>query len=392
LVNAHAHLELTCYRGQLSPQPLWDWFFRLLAMRFAPGGAEREQAAVAAGAAESLAAGVTCVGDISRTGVHVAALRGSPIRKVCFLELISGAFAPPNDVPSLEAALRQAVEASHQPSAVPPAAAQSSRAGTHPSSFVLHPSSLPANRSSLITSHSSLLGLSPHALYTVTWDDLVGTAALARRHDLPVTIHVLETVEEAEWLARGGGYLEDFLQRCKLPTTGMHPTGGAIERLARAGLMDCRPLLAHVNYIDDAELSRLAATKASVAWCPRSHRFFGHAPHRWREMLAAGVNVCLGTDSLASNESLSILDELRYVRALVPDFPSDELLTMATIRGAIGLRLDGEIGSLERGKLADFIAIPWDARGPAAPAANLLDGAQRITGVWINGAALSVGR
>jgi aminodeoxyfutalosine deaminase len=358
-VNAHTHLEATGYCGQIPPQPLWQWFFALLALRSRPDTAERERAGVAAGAAQSLAAGVTCVGDISRTGINVAALRPSPIRKVCFLELISGASQPPNDVESLEKSY-QLSALSYQPEGK----------GAYPSLVV---------------------GFSPHALYTVTWDDLVGAAALARRHGVLVTIHVLETPEEAEWLATGRGFLEDFLVRCRLATAGMNVSGGAIERLTRSGLMDCRPLLAHVNYIADDELGRLAASRASVAWCPRSHRFFGHAPHRWREMLAAGVNVCLGTDSLASNESLSILDELRYVRTLAPDFAPRGLLTMATIRGAAALRLDRAIGSLEVGKLADFIAIPFDATAPADPSANLLDGAEKVAGVWIGGARLSHG-
>jgi aminodeoxyfutalosine deaminase len=389
-VNAHTHLEATCYRGLIPPQPLWQWFFALLALRTRPDTAERERAAVAAGAAQSLAAGVTCVGDISRTGINVEALRPSPIRKLCFLELISGASQPPNDVESLEKSYQlsaisdQPEGRSYQPSAI---SYQPEGQDDHPSSFIHHP--------------PLMVGLSPHALYTVTWDDLVGAAALARRHDVPVTVHVLETPEEAEWLAGGGGFLEDFLVRCRLATAGMNVTGGAIERLTRSGLMDCRPLLAHVNYIDQEScgtaapgcvappgegfFARLAASRASVAWCPRSHRFFGHAPHRWRGMLAAGVNVCLGTDSLASNESLSILDELRYVRTLAPDFPPHELLAMATIRGAAALRLDGIIGSLEVGKLADFIAMPFDAAAPADPSANLLDGAENFTGVWIGG-------
>ena len=156
-VNGHTHLELTCYRGCLAPGPLWEWFERLMALRRRPGATEEEREAVRVGAEESLAAGVTCVGDISRTGIHVGALRSSPIRKVCFLELISGASAPPNDVESLASMLDDA-----SPFAEP---------------------------------HRLVLGISPHALYTVTWEDLVGAGALAAERLAPVTIHLLETAE-----------------------------------------------------------------------------------------------------------------------------------------------------------------------------------------------------
>lgn len=350
LVNAHTHLELTGYRGRLSPGPLWEWFDHLIRLRWAPGANQAEQAAVSEGARQSLAAGVTCVGDISRTGGHVRELQSSPIRKVCFLELISGALAPPNDAATLARALKEAAKTADA---------------------------------------RTVVGISPHAPYTVTGPDLKACASLAAEHDTPVTMHLLETREEADWLAGRGTFLRDFLVKCKLPTaTEDAAAGSTVERLSNSGLIGLRPLLAHVNYLDDAGLAALARSGASVAYCPRSHRFFGHAPHRWREMLAAGINVCLGTDSLASNDSLSILDELRCLRGLAPNFSPDELLEMGTIRGAIGLRLEQEIGSLEHGKLADFIAIPWKADGPSKPATNVLDGMQGASEVWIEGRRL----
>ena len=158
-----------------------------------------------------------------------------------------------------------------------------------------------------------------------------------------------------------------------------------MKLLKLAGLLKADPLLVHVNYISDSEIALLAAVQATVVWCPRSHKFFGHAKHRWQEMLAADINVCVGTDSLASNETLSILDELRFVRRSAPEVPADLLLEMGTIRGARALGLDKKIGSLALGKWADFIAVPWDPSGPRFPVANLLDGAQVARRVWIGG-------
>ncbi|HVP13570.1 MAG TPA: amidohydrolase family protein [Phycisphaerae bacterium] len=346
-VNAHTHLELSCYRGMVPPMPLWEWFERLMTLIYGPGGPKPGQESVLAGAAESLAAGVTCVGDISRTGVHIATLRSSPIRKVCFLELISGAMQPPNDAASLAAMLDQAMTAC-QPDVL-------------------------------------RLGVSPHTLYTVTWSDLCKAGDLARERRVPLTIHLAETSDEVEWLVHGTGPLADMLSKWKLPCASSSIRGSAIELLKMAGLLRLKPLLAHVNYISSREVASLAASQATVVWCPRSHRFFGHEPHRWQKMLAAGINVCIGTDSLASNETLSILDELRFVRRSVPAAEPDLLLEMGTIRGAKGLGLDARIGTLQLGKWADFAVVPWDAHGPRLPAANLLDGNQCVTRVWIGG-------
>jgi cytosine/adenosine deaminase-related metal-dependent hydrolase len=229
------------------------------------------------------------------------------------------------------------------------------------------------------------VGVSPHTLYTVTWDDLCDVGALAQERHVPLTIHLSETRDEVEWLTKGTGRLAQRLLQWKLPCASSVIRGLPLELLDRAGLLKIKPLLAHVNYITDSEMETLARSGATVAWCPRSHRFFGHAPHRWREMLAAGINVCIGTDSLASNETLSILDELRFVRQSARDASPDLLLEMGTIRGARGLGLADEIGSLRAGKYADFVAVPWDSQASREPAANLLDGRQTVTRVWIGG-------
>lgn len=122
-------------------------------------------------------------------------------------------------------------------------------------------------------------------------------------------------------------------------------------------LSDQSFLLAHVNYINDEELGALAKTNHSVVFCPRSHRFFGHRPHRFREMLTAGINVSLGTDSLASNSSLSILDEMRFLHRQFGDLAPETILEMATVNGAKAIGWSDKIGIIEKGKEADLTAI-----------------------------------
>lgn len=303
----------------------------------------------------SLINGVTCVADISRTGLNVEVLAGLHIRKFCFLELISGAATVPNNIPSLRARLEALQQYQNPP-------------------------------------HLTI-GLAPHTPYTVSFADLTATADLAVSQGRPLTLHFFETPEETQWLGEAISQTGDAASELRnfLAASGMQtdpPVHGGIELLERSGVLAARPLLAHVNYINDTDLNRLATSQASVAFCPRAHAFFGHAPHRWQDMLAAGINVCLGTDSLASNSSLSILDELRYLRRQYEDAPASTLLEMGTIRAARALGMGDSIGSLRPGKLADFLSIPIAPR-MRDPIIELLDSDRRVTGVWINGQQLA---
>jgi cytosine/adenosine deaminase-related metal-dependent hydrolase len=115
-----------------------------------------------------------------------------------------------------------------------------------------------------------------------------------------------------------------------------------------------------MNELDDSDFSFLAKLPAgarpSVVHCPGSHRYFRHAPFPLARLRAAGVNVCLGTDSLASTLTLSLFDEMRIFARRQPAVPAAEILEMATLNGARALGLDA--GRIEKGALADLIALP----------------------------------
>lgn len=344
-VNAHTHLELGCYAGRLPPGPFWSWIEGLIELRRQPGAVARERAAVIDGARLSLAAGVTCVGDISRSGLNVGALAGVPIRKVCFIELISGA-SPPGDPDQLIEALDKAAEAAD---------------------------------------NLTTIGVSPHALYSVTWNDLRRTAAIAAERDLPVTLHAAETADEIEWLRNGGGAVAAFQSLHGLPGGNAAVRGGVVELLHRLLLTRQQPLLAHMNYMDDVELAMLAQTRCSAAYCPRTHAFFGHPPHRWREMLARGVNVAAATDSLASSPSLSVWDELRELRRLAPEVDAEVLLAMGTRRAAAALGVEAICGAIRQGVAADLVAVRPCQNGQSGRLSALLEGPVAIDRVWVGG-------
>src|SRR5262249_1612760 len=98
----------------------------------------------------------------------------------------------------------------------------------------------------------------------------------------------------------------------------------------------------------------------TIVYCPRTHAAFGHTPHPFREFLNRGVRVALGTDSLASNPDLGILNEARFVHSRYPEFSMLQLLRMATLSGAEALDWADDGGSLKPGKSADLavVALP----------------------------------
>jgi len=151
-------------------------------------------------------------------------------------------------------------------------------------------------------------------------------------------------------------------------------------------LLDYPTLLAHVNYCDDEELSILASGKASVVYCPRTHEYFGHQPHRWREMLAREINVAVGTDSCASSPDLNIVDELRLLHKIAPEVHVLQLWQMATIRAARAVQLQNEVGSLSIGKRADMIAFPADGDDPLTRIleSDCLPSQARIGGITVS--------
>ena len=351
--NAHTHLELTHLAGKVPPAPgvgpadFADWLRRLLeAMRTTRDDPEAVAASVNEGAARCLQAGVTTVGDVTRLP-HLTrpVLRHGPSRVVSFGEVIA--------IGTLRDALRPRLEAA------------------------------------VDTAHESdrlRAAVSPHAPYTCDRRAIRACKQAAAESQMRLCMHLAETQEEAACTLSGNGPLVDFLRSIGVWDDSVQPPGlRPLEYADELGLLSPRTLFAHVNYVTDAELERLARSGAHVAYCSRTHAAFNHAPHRFREMLAAGVNVCVGTDSLASNPSLSILDELRYLRSVFGDVDDALLLEMGTLRGAEALGMGDTIGSLEPGKQADLIVVPVQPGGDRDPLANLLQSTLAPTQVYVAG-------
>ena len=118
-------------------------------------------------------------------------------------------------------------------------------------------------------------------------------------------------------------------------------------------------LIAHLNELDASDLDLLdAAPKFHVAHSPRSHRYFGHSPFALEQLCDRGFNICLGTDSLASNEDLSLFAEMRELLRQKPGVSPRKALEMATVNGAAALGQRDQLGCIRAGAFADLIALP----------------------------------
>jgi len=209
-------------------------------------------------------------------------------------------------------------------------------------------------------------GLSPHAPYTVDSDLLTTIADYAQRRRAALTLHLAESAAEVELLHQASGPLVDRLYSTVGWTTP-EPVGSAVDYLQAAEALRASTLLVHGVQLSADEIRRIAVAGASLVLCPRSNQMLkvGMAPVK--ALVCQGVNLCLGTDSLASNQSLSLWDELEAALALyAPTLSAVDLLRMATMNGARALQLSAEVGTLEPGKGAHFQLL----RPETLPAVN----------------------
>ena len=207
------------------------------------------------------------------------------------------------------------------------------------------------------------VGLSPHAPYTATPALLEQAARAAQRRGWRLVTHVAESEEEFAMFRYGQGTMFDWLKGQRdMSDCGR---GSPVQHLEHCGYFGPNVLAVHANYLDRRDASVLAANGVSVVHCPRSHDYFRHLKFPREELEKAGVNICLGTDSLASvrKESgraptLSLFAEMQALARATPELAPETILRMATVNGARALGLDGVAGEILPGAAADLIALP----------------------------------
>ena len=216
------------------------------------------------------------------------------------------------------------------------------------------------------------------------------TTALAAEMSLPMAVHIAESAEEDAYVRDASGPFADGHRSRGLRVVARADT--PIALLARLGVLSRRPLLIHCVRTREADIGMIADAGCAIAHCPASNAKLGHGIAPLEEWLAQGITVGLGSDSMASNNRMHMLEEARLAalghRARNPGRPALSpscALHLATLGGARCLGLDGDVGSLEVGKAADFAAFPLDDvatvpdADPIATAVFALGGARAST-------------
>jgi cytosine/adenosine deaminase-related metal-dependent hydrolase len=213
--------------------------------------------------------------------------------------------------------------------------------------------------------------------------------SLARERDLPVAMHIAESIEELELLGNGVGPFQQLLEERSMWDAEAIPRRSRPLDYLRTLAETPRALVIHGNYLDEEERVFLAshAEKMSLVFCPRTHDYFGHPRYPLPELLSAGVHVALGTDSRASNPDLDLLAEMRYVANECPNIDPQTILRLGTLAGAAALGCASDVGSITPGKIANMIAVPLaeEAKMASEMLHGIFTGCARPLAVWLRG-------
>ena len=338
LVNAHCHLDYTGMAGQLPPPKTFsEWIAGIIAAKAAWSYSDYARSWLL-GAQQLLATGTTTVGDIEAVPDLLPDVwDATPLRVFSFLEMTCvRAQRPPKEI--LHEAMQQVRRLRH-----PRSAAQ----------------------------------LSPHAPYSTVPALLRLTAKAAAKRHARVSIHVAESIQEFEMFRHARGGMYDWMNRNHRDNSDCG-LGSPVAHLARHQLLGENVLAIHVNCLERGDATLLAKNRTHVVHCPRSHHYFKHPPFERARLARAGVNICLGTDSLATTRKtgrhlpkLDLFAEMQALADADPALTPAEIIRMATLNGARALGQAGQTGELSPGAWADLIALPHPG-GPAGAWENVL--------------------
>ncbi len=315
LINAHCHLDYTCLRGEISPQKSFTDWIRAINAKKAKLSSKDYLTSIDEGFAEAKRFGTTAIANLTAFPELVSQIT-SPIRTWWFAELID-------------------VRAPERANEIVDLAIESLKSAQN-------------------------WGLAPHALFTASKDLYRHCEEVAPQKNIVLTTHLAESREEMEMFHEGSGPLYEFLKRIGRP---MDDCGNETPLELFLGASGGRGLplwiVAHLNEIAESDFELLERSKRQfhVVHSPRSHAYFKHSRFPFERLHSLGFNICLGTDSLASNDSLSLFAEMRAFQRSEPGISPDEILKMVTVNPAMALNQENTLGRIRPGFCADLIAI-----------------------------------
>jgi cytosine/adenosine deaminase-related metal-dependent hydrolase len=346
LINAHCHLDYTMLRRAISPPSgFTTWVQRLNAVKRSLRDEDYLEA-IAHGFAELVKWGTTSVLNIESFPELMSRIPTPPIRTWWFYEMID---------------VRQRITTED----------------------------LLDGASIFFRKHAEWtggFGLSPHAPYTASPDLYQLANECARQDGLLLTTHLAESAEEAAMFERASGPLYDFLQSLGRDMSDCGH-GSSVRHLLGWGLIGPEWIVAHMNELEDSDFDLLEKTPVHVVHCPASHRYFRHRPFPLERLRKIGINLSLGTDSLASSNSLSLFDEMRAVCDTQPSVSPREAVEMVTLNPALALRKPRDLGCLYPKARADLIALPIAPKTESL-FEEIVDYRKRVEWVMVNGQLL----
>jgi cytosine/adenosine deaminase-related metal-dependent hydrolase len=329
LVNAHCHLDYTSMAGMFPPpRAFTDWIKSITSTKAEWSYSDFAESWLS-GAKMLVRTGTTTVGDIETLPELLPEVwEATPLRVLSFLEMTG-------------------VKSRRKPQAVLQEA---------------------IDRIDVLSSPRCSAGLSPHAPYSTVPELLRLAAQSASDRGWRVCTHVAESALEFEMFSRGRGEMFDWLRRSQRDMSDCG-RGSPVQHMERNGALGPNLLAVHANYLGKGDAALIARRKTSVAHCPQSHDYFQHDPFPLRQLTEARVNICLGTDSLASvykgrgkTVELNLFDAMRALEASHPWLSSAKIVRMATVNGARALGLQGRVGQVSPNAFADLIAIPFTGK------------------------------
>jgi cytosine/adenosine deaminase-related metal-dependent hydrolase len=325
LINAHCHLDYTCLRGKiLSQESFADWI-RAINAEKAKLSPEDYVRSINQGFAESKRFGTTTIANLTAFPELIGQIN-EPMRTWWLAELID-------------------VRDSSRAKEIVDLAVEHLKSKKH-------------------------WGLAPHAPFTASADLYRRCAEIAQREEILLTTHLAESREEMSMFRDGKGPLYVFLKGIGRDMSDCgkgNPVEWLLQRASpsRTGTGNRPYLLVHLNELGKNDFDLLADIQHSIVHCSRSHDYFGHSPFQFEKLHERDFNVCLGTDSLASNEDLSLFAEMRAFQKEFPNVSSEEILEMVTINAARALRQENLLGKIRSSFAADLIALPCERSASA---------------------------
>jgi len=321
LINAHCHLDYTCLRGKIPRQKSFADWIRAINAEKSKLSPEDYVASINEGFAEAKRFGTTTIANLTAFPELIRQVPDAPLRTWWFAELID-------------------VRSPHRANELVDSAVESLKLAQN-------------------------YGLAPHAPFTAS-KNLYQRCEEAGANVL-LTTHLAESREEMEMFRDASGPLYEFMKSigrdmgdCGNGTPLELFVSAPYAHPARTGRALPQWIVAHVNELTESDFQLLEKirTKFHVVHSPRSHQYFGHSRFPFKRLHTLGLNVSLGTDSLASNESLNLFAEMRAFQRSEPEKSPEKIFEMITVNPASALRQQNRLGRIRPGFRADLIAVP----------------------------------